>query len=419
MVFPPRSNPEHANSAHTNSPRPIDRRTLLRAGVLAGSAALLAACGKQGAGGSAAPAKVARTNAPVTLAFSSDNPAIGAAMAPEKGATLRLLNYADYLSPDLIKSFGQKYGCQVEVTTFTTMTEAVEKLRTGSTRYDVFFPTADVVGRVAQAKLLQPLNHDYLGNLGNAWPSLQNPFYDQGSRYTVPYNVYSSGIGYRADKVTAIPANAYDLFWDPAYAGKVYLLDDYREALAMTMLHRGHYDLNTEDPAALALAGKDLAGLLKTVQVKLGTQEATLLPQGAALVHQAWSGDMVSAQSNLAKGQPVTQLGYWYPEHGKGVVGTDCMAVVRGAPHPVLAHLFLDYLLDTANAGTNMSWIGYQPAQTAFTPDYLVKNQYVPANLTSAIVTEAEYRASVQLLELTPTGEKLWQNTWAQFNAGS
>jgi spermidine/putrescine transport system substrate-binding protein len=319
----------------------------------------------------------------------------------------------------VVAAFSRKYGVQVQITTFTTMTEAVDKLRSGEAAYDVFFPTADVVDKVARARLLQPLNHSYLPNLANAWPSLQSPFYDVGSRYTVPYNVYSTGIGYRADIVKELPANPYDLFWDTRYAGKVYVLDDYREAPAMTMLRRGRTDLNTEDPAVLATAGQDLADLIRTVSVKVSTQEATLIPEGAALVHQAWSGDMVSAQSYLAKGQSPSVLGYWYPEGKRGVVGTDCMAVVKGAAHPVLAHLFLNYLLDTAVAGQNMSWVGYQPAQTAFTPAYMVQNQYVPENLASAIVTEADYRNGIQLLQLSPTGEALWQNTWAAFQAGS
>jgi spermidine/putrescine transport system substrate-binding protein len=396
-----------------------DRRTVLRTGALFSMSALVAACGAPP--GSAAPpaaTELARTDAPVTLATYSGLPAVADGLRPEKG-TLQLLNYADYISPDVVAAFSRKYGVQVQITTFTTMTEAVDKLRSGEAAYDVFFPTADVVDKVARARLLQPLNHSYLPNLANAWPSLQSPFYDVGSRYTVPYNVYSTGIGYRADIVKELPANPYDLFWDTRYAGKVYVLDDYREAPAMTMLRRGRTDLNTEDPAVLATAGQDLADLIRTVSVKVSTQEATLIPEGAALVHQAWSGDMVSAQSYLAKGQSPSVLGYWYPEGKRGVVGTDCMAVVKGAAHPVLAHLFLNYLLDTAVAGQNMSWVGYQPAQTAFTPAYMVQNQYVPENLASAIVTEAEYRNGIQLLQLSPTGEALWQNTWAAFQAGS
>ena len=51
-------------------------------------------------------------------------------------------------------------------------------------------------------QLMLPLNHSYLPNLEkNIWPELQDPFYDRGSRYTVPYVVWMDGIGWRNDKI--------------------------------------------------------------------------------------------------------------------------------------------------------------------------------------------------------------------------
>ena len=60
---------------------------------------------------------------------------------------------------------------------------------------------ANIVNLIAQ-QLIQPLNHSYLRNFEkNIWPELQDPFYDRGSRYTVPYVVWSDGIGWRNDKI--------------------------------------------------------------------------------------------------------------------------------------------------------------------------------------------------------------------------
>ena len=38
------------------------------------------------------------------------------------------------------------------------MDEAVAKLSSGEADFDVFFPTPDVIGKLAAGKLLQPLN---------------------------------------------------------------------------------------------------------------------------------------------------------------------------------------------------------------------------------------------------------------------
>ena len=54
---------------------------------------------------------------------------------------------------------------------------------------------------------------------------------------------------------------------------------------------------------------------------------------------------------------------YWYPADGKGMVDNDLMVILAQGQNPVLAHLFLDFMLDTKNALDNFGYIGYQPPQ--------------------------------------------------------
>ena len=266
-------------------------------------------------------------------------------------------------------------------------------------------------------KLLQPLNRSYLPNLRNAWPQLQDPFYDQGSQYTVPYTAYTTGIGYRADRVKSIPTNGYDLLWDAANKGKVYILDDAREGLSMAMLRTGQTDLNTEDPAAHQGGGPSLR-LIDAVNVKIGITAYQLVPEGQATVHQCWSGDIINAQYYLPKGLGTEVLGYWYPADRKGAVGTDTIAIPRSAQKPVLAHLFLNHMIDNDVALENFSFTGYQPALSVVTPEKMVADEYVAENLMSAIVTPAHYADGIQELQLCPAGEAVWNDEWAKFKAG-
>ncbi|MFC6084479.1 polyamine ABC transporter substrate-binding protein [Sphaerisporangium aureirubrum] len=396
---------------------PLDRRRFLLAAGLIG---LTAACGdrpgRPAAGASTVP--LSRPSAPAQLPLHADVPMMAAGLPPERGGKLKLLNYAEYISPDVCKAFGKEHGVEVEVTTFTTMDEMVAKLRTAGEGFDVCFPTPDVVGKVAVGKLLQPLNASYLPNLANVWPQLRDPFYDQGARYTVPYNAYTSGVGYRADRVSTVPANGYDLLWDTAYKGKAYLIDDAREGLALAMLRNGVTDINTEDPAKIKQAGAWLAELVPRTNIKLGILAYQLVAEGQATVHHCWSGDMVNAQSYLPKGVDADVLGYWYPEGSTGIVGTDTVAVPRNAPKPVLAHMFLNHLLDTKVAESNFSYTGYQPALTAITPDKMVSDGFVTEQLKPTIVTPDVYARSLQILQISPPGEALWNDAWAAFKAG-
>jgi len=407
---------------HPREPRPYDRRRFLRHSLYlsmgaVGAPSLLAACGSDDTSSAGTELPLARRDDPVTLPVHDDVPSIEDGLQPESG-TLKVFNYADYIAPGVIKAFSQEYGVQVEVTTFNSMDEAVAKLRTGQSDFDVFFPTPSVLAQIVFGKLLQPLNHSYLPNLGNAWEMLQDPFYDQGALYTVPYTVYTTGIGYRADTVDTIPANGYDLFWDEQYAGQTHILDDGREAIGMSMLREGLEDMNTEDPDTVRAAGERLQELVDAVQVKIDISGYTEVPEGRATVHQCWSGDMISAQYYLPSGDSPDVLGYWYPTDSPGVVGNDTMAVIAGAEHPVLAHHFLNYVLDEQNALRNFEWVGYQPALQKFSPRYLSSEGYVPANLETAVVTADQYNEGHQLLQLSPDGSALWDEVWATVKSG-
>ena len=237
--------------------RRMPRRQFIRLTAYGAAAAglapsILAACGG-GDDGAAEEngVKLSRPDAPVTLPTFDDIPAIEDGLQPESG-TLKVYNYEEYISPDVLAAFQDEFGVTVEVTTFTSMDEAVTRLASGEVAFDVFFPTPDRLGQLAAGQLLQPLNKSYLPNLDNVWDSLRDPFYDQGSVYTVPYTLYTTGIGYRIDAVGKTPdayEDPYDIFWDPANRGQVYLLEDDREVFGMALLrrdpeirrqHRGH-----------------------------------------------------------------------------------------------------------------------------------------------------------------------------------
>jgi spermidine/putrescine-binding protein len=94
------------------------------------------------------------------------------------------------------------------------------------------------------------------------------------------------------------------------------------------------------------------------------------------------------------------------------------ITILRGAQHPVLAHTFLNFMLDNQNGIDNFSWNGYIPPLTAINPDKLVAQGYIPANLASTIVRESDFKKGVTIDALTSKGQALWQDAWSNFKAG-
>jgi spermidine/putrescine transport system substrate-binding protein len=418
------------------------RDFLVRAGGLAlaagGAGPLLAACGNETAGGGGGDPggsgtggelvgpggiPLARRDRPVRLPLYDDNPAIEAGLEAERGGVLNIYNWADYLWKKVANDFGKKYDVKVQIATFNNMDEALAKLSTGAVSYDIMFPTVDVLPKMVAGKLLQPLNLDYIPALQkNVWPQLADPFYDQGSQYTVPYTVYTTGIGWRDDLYQGTPPseldNPYDAFWEATWAdGKVALLDDAREAMGMTLLRNGIDDVNTERPEDIELVKSDLLDLSDRVNVKTAISGYQTVPTGSTLLHQVWSGDLVGAQYYVPKGVSPKLLRYWTAGDG-AMIGSDTIAILKSAKKPVLAHLFLNFMLEEGVALENFGWVGYQPPLQKLVPDRLVADGYIPANLDTAIVREGDFETGNTLLGLTSEGDALWQNAWSEFKAG-
>jgi spermidine/putrescine transport system substrate-binding protein len=408
----------------------FDRRRFIRLSAYGAAAAgfgptLLAACGgdDDGGGGSAeGGVQLSRPDSPVVLPTFDEIQPIEDGLSPESG-TLKVYNYTEYISPDVLAAFEEEFGVKVEVTAFTSMDEAVARLSSGQAEFDVFFPTTDVIGKLAAGQLLQPLNKSYLPNLTNVWETLQDPFYDQGSVYSVPYTMFTTGIGYRIDEVANAPEtyeNPYDIFWDPAYRGQVYLLEDDREVFGMALLRLSNdNDVNTEDPELIEQALATVMELTDVVNVKVGAEAYTVLPEKRTWVHQAWAGDVINAQYYLPEGETIENIGFWYPREAGGVIGSDAISVMRGAANPVLAHTFLNYLLDSTHSLENFGWLGYQPPQTSIDPETLVADEYVPVHLEAAVIRPEDFDRGQQLLQLSLAGEQLWDDAWSQFTAGA
>ena len=408
---------------------PLSRREFIKrmggtAFAVSGAGAVLAACGSGAPSSESTALPLARPDNPVTWPIFPDNKPIASGLQPERNATLKIYNWDQYIYRKVLKDFEDKYkryNVSVELSTFNTMDEAIAKIRRGAVDFDVFVPTVDVLGKLVEVKLLRPITHSYLSNLTNVWPELQSPFYDRKSQYTVPYVTYTTGVAWRTDDVReniGLRRMPYDVFWDSRYRGKAEVLDDYRETMSMIMLRNHIYDVNTGSTRNLDLVKTQLLQMARATNPLVNINDYVDLPEGKTWVNEAWSGDMVNAQYYGPKGFDVGVLRYWYlPTHAP--VNNDTLAILRSGKSPVLAHLFLDYMLDFSNSMENFSWLGYQPPQNAITSDLLINQKLIPPNLNTTVVNQSIWRTGARELELSPSVDAAWHDVWSRFKAGA
>ena len=181
----------------------------------------------------------------------------------------------------------------------------------------------------------------------------------------------------------------------------------------MALLRNGDTDVNTDNAAILTAAQKSLQQLVSTANLKFDTNEYQHLADGSLWLHQAWSGDVAATPSYAPQGTKPTAFAYWWPPDGRGPIDNDTLAVVRGARNPVLAHLFLNHVLDVSQAFSNYTYIFYQQPLSAMTPEAVVKRGLVAPNLQTTLIGEAQFRNGYITGPLSTRGETLWENAWA------
>ena len=149
--------------------RQVSRRSFLQAGLaLAGTATLLSACGGGGGGGATGTPtalKLPRPDNPISWPV-DESLIIKSGQTPEPGSTLKIYNYADYLSPKVIKDFEKDTGVSVELSTLNDSEEALSKIASGSLEYDLYYPSYDQIGKLvgpgAAAQPGLPAQHQQL-----------------------------------------------------------------------------------------------------------------------------------------------------------------------------------------------------------------------------------------------------------------
>jgi len=363
---------------------------------------------------------IASPEHPVKWPVSTKNPPIEPGQMPEPGSKLRLYNYADYIGPAVLKAFKAKYDVDVSVSTFNSTDEALTKIASGAVEFDIYFPSYDQIGKMVAGDLLRPLTQDYITNIGNLWPMFRNPWYDQGWQYSVPYTVYTTGIGWRADRLDIDVAsldNPYDVFWDSQFRGRTAVIDDFHTTMAMVLLRKGIRDVNTGKVADLDLVRTQLKQMTAATDPRVTITMYNDLPAGQFDVSMMWSGDLINAQYYLPKGVTPDVLRYWFNGDGYGTVDNDLMVILGSGKNPVAAHHFLNFMLDADIAAKNFSYTGYQPPQRSISPNSLVEDGFIPEQLAPAAVLPAYFRDSPRLLELNPVVDAQWHNIWQEYKA--
>ena len=292
--------------------------------------------------------------------------AIDACEPGQTDGDLNLYNWSEYIDPELIPEFESEYGVDVVETFYDSNETALAQLEAGGAPYDVVIPSDYMVSTLIGAGLLARLNRDAIPNMANLHPTFaSNLPFDPEGEYSAPYQWGTTGIGFSYEFVDPTDGVSWAVIFDPevnsAYAGKISILNDEREALGAALKYLG-YSLNTTSEEELQAA----VDVIKAAKDSIATFDSDayddLLVNGDTVVAHGWNGGFFAA---FDEGDLWEEFGYAIPIEG-GVAWVDNMVVPTVAEHPCTAHTFIDFILDAENGAQLTNFTFYaSPNQAA------------------------------------------------------
>ncbi|NNC23285.1 spermidine/putrescine ABC transporter substrate-binding protein [Salinisphaera sp. USBA-960] len=273
---------------------------------------------------------------------------------------LFLFNWSQYMDPAIIKAFEKKYDVEVVRSFYDSNPQLFAKLRSGgASQYDVIFPSNYYVPRLIKTNLIQPLNHDEIPNLDNLKSRFRDPPYDPQDRYSVPYQWGTTGIAYNADDLADVPKSWSILFDRGVNPDNPFaLIPDGQVTVAAACAYLGigwrcKGEKSWKKAAQLLIKTKTRSNFNGFVS---GTPILQQLARGNADAGMTFNGDYMFYKKRNP--EAFSDIEYFIPKEG-GELWVDAMAIPVNAPHPKLAHKFINFILK-AKVGAQLSnWNAY------------------------------------------------------------
>jgi len=288
-------------------------------------------------------------------------PAVLAVEGEGEERVLRVLNYSEYIDPEVLRIFEERYGVKIVYDEFEAAEEAWAKLKVGGAGYDLIIIAHSYVRLAIEEGLVQPLRKELIPNLSNLDPLVASHPADPNQDYAVPYMWGTTGIAY-IETCVPNPPETWAEFFDPAtlepYRGRVSLLSELTEVIEAAMIALG------VDPTVRENWNREtmerVVELVSQVKPYLAgfygaSQYIPALVNEELCLAQAWNGDvMIAAEEN-------GNVGFVNPRDG-AIYWVDFMLIPRDAENVEDAHRFINFLLEPEIAAMNAKAVWYAPS---------------------------------------------------------
>ena len=251
--------------------------------------------------------------------------------------TLNVYAWAGEIPDSVVAAFTKETGIKVQMDTFDSNETMIAKLSAGNSGYDLVEPSQYAVQQLVGQKLIQELDHSRIQGLDNLSKKFADPSYDQGNKYSVPWVWGTTGLIYNA-KCTGKRVDSWQALFDPAYKGRIYMLDNMLAAYIVGLQSLG-FKADSTDQSQIEAATNKLQEQKSLLAGYNSTNYADLVSQGQACIAEAWGG---ASTAKVVESNP--DVHYVIPKEG-GTLWTDGLAIANGAKNSDAAYKFISFTL--------------------------------------------------------------------------
>ena len=350
---------------------------------------------------------------------------LAATAQAQEEKVLNIYNWSDYIGDDTLAGFEKETGIKVRYDTYDNNEILHAKLVAGKTGYDIVVPSSTFARLQIDGGLLMKLDKAQLPNLKNYDADIQAQIgkIDPGNQYLVNWLWGYTTIGMNTAKVKAalggepIPANVWELFFNPKYVSKlkscgVSVLDSATEVLpaALHYLHKDPFSKSAGDY-------QEASALLKSVRpyVTLFSSSGYIndMASGSICLSLGWNGDINIARARAIDGKTGQDIVATVPKDG-AVLFFDMMAIPVDAAHPKNAMAFMNYIMRPEVQAAITNKVKYANANTA--SKKFIKPEI--ANNPSSYPSPAEMGTMIAPQALTNDIRRLSTRAHTGFNTG-
>ena len=343
----------------------------------------------------------------LTIGVLSATMMVGCGKGTDSTTVLNVYNVGDYIDESLISKFEEETGIKVLYETYDTNETMYQKVKSGSTNYDLVFPSDYMVEKMINEGLVQKIDFENIPNMKYIDKSFLNPIYDETNEYSVPYMWGTFGILYNK-KMVKEPVDSWDILWDEKYKNRIFMFDTYRDTLGAALKKLG-YSLNSENQKEIEEAKELLLEQRNLVDPVYGVDNGTtMIPAGESDINMIWSGEGLNLQAenpNLVYVVPKEGANFWI----------DSLCIPSNAKNVSGAEKFINFVSDKESALRIADEIGYttpnkearleQPEEVRNNP-----NAYMPKEIMDRCEIYTDLPKDVK---------KEYDNAWIQIKSSN